>query len=445
MLNLLKKTTPWMVASLFVATSVFAQQNNGACPKPCPPKCEPKPCAKPCPQPTPPTQVCSKDPCCPDWPTPVLNAAYNYPARIQTRCAWDLNFDISFLYMQPIQENMEMGLINKRLASNIQATVPVQNGYNGSFLNLPTYFKPGFKIGMGINLDLDNWDARLEYTYLHSTQTGQAVVASAGTNGASTFQIYPTWGTPFQPTTTRLTNAAGGEVDAGNLYDKVKENWTMNLDVLEADLGRWCYVGTKFTVRPSAGFRTVWIGQKVDVKYENTILGNIPGTTGPVGGRIDARTITGKTTSWGIGPQIAFDTNWDLGAGFRILANVEADVIFTNYTNLRYTDKHTAAPVTVAGVTAVNPIDWRKNSIKLNQKAVGSLRTHIDFETGFGWGTYLDCNNWYMDFVATYGYQVFYDQNMFRHFSTDTALGNSTLPNGNLYIQGLRLTAKLDF
>ena len=72
MLNLLTKTKPWMVASLLVATSIFGQNAQ------CAPKCPPKPCPKPCPQPMPPTQICDDDPCCPDWPTPVLNAAYNY-------------------------------------------------------------------------------------------------------------------------------------------------------------------------------------------------------------------------------------------------------------------------------------------------------------------------------------------------------------------------------
>src|SRR2546425_1133944 len=105
MLNLLKKTKPWMVASLLVATSVFGQDNGNPpprscppqqpCAKPCPkPDCCPTPkcCPPPCPQPCPPTQVCPPCPvaCCPPWPVPVLNAAYNYPARTVVRCPWDI-------------------------------------------------------------------------------------------------------------------------------------------------------------------------------------------------------------------------------------------------------------------------------------------------------------------------------------------------------------------
>jgi len=148
MLNLLTKTKPWMVASLLVATSVFGQ-NVAACPKPCPPK----PCPKPCPQPCPPTQICpDQDPCCPAWPTPVLNAAYNYPARIQTRCPWDFFAHASFIYWQPLQENMELGFVTDTTSTMF---------LDGRFVNMDFDYKPGFKVGVGMNFDHDNWDTNL--------------------------------------------------------------------------------------------------------------------------------------------------------------------------------------------------------------------------------------------------------------------------------------------
>jgi hypothetical protein len=395
MLNLLKKTTPWMVASLFVATSVFAQQNSGNKNNggSCAPACPPKSC-KPCPQPTPPTQTCPPDPCCPPWSTPVLNAAYNYPARTQTRCPWDINFDVSFIYWQPIQENMELGFSN---STTDPFSSPVAQGYVGKVVNLDFDFKPGFKIGMGGYFDHDGWDMHFEYTWFHNSQHTKATPTAEG-------QFYPAFGKP-------ATNAP---VTYPEKYNSASETWRLNMDIAELDLGRWYYVGTELTFRPSFGLRAAWIGQKLDVEYTGTV----------------SSTVKEKTSSWAIGAQAGLNTNWMITSGFRLFGNAEADLLFTKYTNLSF--KNTYTNTALAGLIS-------------KQRQVYAVKPHLDLELGMGWGTYIDCNNWYLDFALGYGFQVFFNQNMFRHFTDDAAVANSNMPNGNLYIQGLTFTAKLDF
>jgi hypothetical protein len=93
----------------------------------------------------------------------------------------------------------------------------------------------------------------------------------------------------------------------------------------------------------------------------------------------------------------------------------------------------------VAGGT--NPIT---TNASVSQE-IDYLRTHLDLEMGFGWGTYFDDNNWHVDLSAVYGFQVFWDQNMFREFSNSTMQAKSFAPNGNLYVHGLTLSARFDF
>lgn len=416
MLNLLKKTTPWMVASLLVATSVSAQ-DNGSCQKPCAPKCEPKacppkPCTPPCPQPCPPTQVCpGQDPCCPPWSTPVLNAAYNYPARTQVRCPWDMYFDASFIYWQPIQENMEV-CFNE--TNNNVTTL----GFSGNFVNMSFDYKPGFKVGMGGYFDYDNWDMGLEYTWFHNTQS-QSTDAVIGGGG-----LYQIWGSP---STT---------YNVGQVYNSVSEKWTLKMDIAELTMGRWAYVGTKLTFRPSFGARAAWIRQDVSVTGIND--GTL--TITPAHTTANYNVVKGKTRSWAIGPQVGLDMNWMIGYGFRFYGDAEVDTLFTKYTkgNTSITNYANASGSGTATTDA---------GFRATQKRIYSVRTHLDLEMGFGWGTYLDCNNWYMDFSAGYGFQAFFDQNMFRHFNDDTAtsLAHSRMPNGNLYVQGLTVKFELDF
>jgi hypothetical protein len=383
-----------MVASLIVATSVFGQ-NNASCPKPCPPK----PCPKPCPQPCPPTQVCPQDPCCPTWPTPVLNAAYNYPARIQTRCPWDFYADATFIYWQPIQENMELGLSD--------ATVSPATAVNANVINMSFDYKPGFKLGIGGNFDHDNWDMGLEYTWFHNTNSTHATAPTGG-------HIDPSWGTPYA-----LANA--NTATTSNKYNTASEKWNLKMDILDLDMGRWHYVGTKMTVRPSFGVRAAWIRQNATATYSRNLVGSVIA---------DVNTVKARSVSWGVGPTVALDSNWMIGSGFRFFGNGEADLLFTDYTRSTFSETHTATPT---------------QNFYTSQRKIYTVRPHLDLELGFGWGTYLDCNNWYMDFALGYEFQVFFNQNMFRHFSDDTMVGNSTLSNGDLYLQGLTASFKLDF
>jgi len=400
MLNLLKQTKPWMVASLLVATSVFGQDSGKCAPKsesckPCP-----KPCPAPCPQPNPPTQMCppTPNPCCPAWPVPVLNAAYNYPARTMTRCPWDVYFDASFIYWQPIEENLELAASVGPISST-----GVIDGY---LIQQQNNYKPGFKVGMGGNFDYDNWDLHAEYTWFHGSNSTSATAPS----GRVLAQVQ---GSPL--------NIVNGTA-ALTPYSNVDQTWRLKMDIAELTLGRWQYVGTKLTFRPSFGARAAWIRQKL----QNNIYQVSSGTT------VAEQEFTRNSTSWAIGPQMGLDSNWMLGEGFRFYGCGEADILYTRYNRL--SDSH------------MNEITGDITTTK--ERDYGTVRTHVDLELGFGWGTYIDCNNWYMDFTAGYGFQVFFDQNMFRRFnevSSTVPSYLSQLPNGNLYVQGMTLTFRLDF
>lgn len=397
MLNLMTKTKPWMLASLIAATSVFGK-NVAQCPPPCPPE----PCAKPCPQPCPPTQICPGDPCCPPWPTPVLNAAYNYPARIQTRCPWDFFFDVSFIYWQPIQDNLEFAFAN---TTGLVGGVAV-NGLSGNFVNMHFKFKPGFKVGMGGYFDHDNWDWHLEYTWFHNTQ-------SRSTNG------------PAFPGHVATTVGNPSQLSTNSFYDSASQSWRLRMDILDLDIGRWHYVGQKLIMHPTFGMRVDWLRQRLSTQYTRaTAASSVSSAVA------DTANMNQKTSSWAIGPKIGLDTDWKVGSGFRFFGNAEADLLFTKYTRLSYNETHTVSPLT--------PFSTR-------QKRTYAIKPHVDLELGFAWSTFLDCNNWYMDFIFGYEFQVFWDQNMFRHFNSSNMPFNSFMPNGNLYVQGLNVTFKVDF
>lgn len=377
MLNRFTKTMPWMAASLFAATSIFGQS--------CKPACEP---------------------CNPCQPHELLQcpsiAAYNAPARIDIQCGWDVWADASFIYWMPNLENSEP----------VEYTTPPVSTLGTvyqSFPNLDFKYKPGFKVGLGMSFDYDNWDASAEYTWLRGTHSRSAALSQeAVTDGG---RYWSMWANPIN-----VPVGAGG---LGASTTAFNASWKLALNLLDFDLGRWFYVGSQLTMRPSVGARAAWIDQ-----HRNSSLTSLVNTTLEI-------TDNEKVDSWGIGPRLGLDMNWMIGEGFRFFGNSEFDILFTRY--------HTSA----TSATLLNGV----NSLVSNAKQghINTLRPHVDLELGIGWGTYFDCHKWHFDLSASYGYQVFWSQNMFGLTPGGGFIFRNTMPNGDLTIHGLTLTGRLDF
>ncbi len=368
-MNLFTKAGPWVVASLMATASAFGQSSN--C---CPPK--PK--------------------CCEEMKQIQLMAGYNAPSRIEVRGCWDVYASGSFTYWQPCQDNMELGIVMDRTLDLV---------HRGRIVNADFGYKPGFKVALGMNFDHDNWDSMVQYAWFRGSET---TTTSLNSVTFPTVEIEPISG-----------------FTTGQDFYKGTQKWRLHMDLLDWDLARNYYVGTKLTFRPSFGARAAWIRQN----YTGFFSEENPAE--PLKGEGFSR----RSYSWGVGPRAALNTNWALGEGFRLFGNGSGDILFTQYTKLKYREFETDD----AG-QAVSP------DIVITQRKVNCLRSHLELELGLGWGSYFDCNNWHVDLSAGYGFQVFFDQNMFRHF--DFVLQNgfaSTMPHGNLYVHGLTATARFDF
>lgn len=369
-----------MVASLLVATSAFAQDNaqNSQ-------KCKPQP------------QKCGVS--CDDQ-YPQLVAAYNAPARVDVRSCWDFYVTGTFIYWQPIQENMELAV-----STNLSSATPLipTNGTTnqGSVVNLSTSYEPGFKVGLGMNYDYDSWDTYAEYTWFHNTNSSSVAVTTPGA-------LFP------------MRNHPRILVEESPVFTDISGSWGLKMDFADLSLARAYWVGTRLSFRPFVGARGAWIRQKQTV-------------TGTTATQTDV--VSNHSTSWGVGARAGLETNWMMGCGFRFFGNGSADLLFTRY-SLRNKEYFSTTST-----------ELLEDVLSTTQSKVNAIRPHMDLELGFAWGSYFDNNNWHFDLSAGYGFQVFWNQNMFRNF-TDNAVqsvATSNLPNGDLFVHGLNLVLRLDF
>ena len=319
-----------------------------------------------------------------------LNAGYTAAAETHLNRAWDAYVTANFIYWEALQDNMELGVVSPPTTSAVTI--------DGSVINSNAGYKPGFQVGLGFGSNYDGWNTEIEYTWFHSNQHTQKTLGSS-----STSVIFPLWLSP-----------------QGNTFQSASEKWKLELNALDWVLERTSLIGKKLLIKPFFGLRAAWIDQKADVDYllaatDTTVF------------------YKGKSNSWAIGPEIGLSSRWLLGKGFKLYGDLETDILYTRYTSL---DSQEGRELST-GETTIRR-DIRQHNLSL-------LRPHCDLELGLSWGCYFGCRDFHLDLSLGYGFQVFWDQNMFRHFADDVEKASSFSSSGNLYIQGLTASVRFDF
>lgn len=404
--------------SLFCVHFAYAQNSAGngcdappkECVKQCPPKECPKPCPpKECPKPCPP-KPCK--PCCPSvcfergYPDTncCISSAYNEPAAfVLSPCPWDFWIDASFTYWTAYEEGLTLAI-----SDAVVSALPASTALPRVALFQPTQWEPGFKVGMGFDLGHDDWSAFAEYAWFRS-RTSAISDPPAGPAGSNT----PLW----------VINNFGLEnrIDA-SIVGVIASVWRLHMDVLDVGLTRPYYQGTHLIVAPFGGVRAGWIRQNLRIHPTPSSF------TGSAGRNINA-VFHNKSQSWAVGPRGGLQGKWHLGWGFRIEGDMAASILFTRYTDV---------------ASNADPIIDGNRPFSVSYSNYDTIRFNNDMNIGMGWGDYFSCRKYHFDLLATYDFQIFWNQNMMRML-VDEFQGIVSASAHNLYLQGLTVKAQFDF
>ncbi len=311
-----------------------------------------------------------------------IEKGYNSPARIDVSHSWDIYLQGSFIYWQA----RERGL---RYARTLNINANVQSKLH----NVSFEFDPGFKVGLGLNFEHDDWFTVAEYARIHGTTRH-----SISTNETTAVS--------------RLLNA--WRTDSPNA-SKIAIEWDLDLDLIDWKLGRPFYEGTNLIFNPFVGLRGGWIDQKITT---NTTLIN---TTTIV-------TDKAKQDTWLVGPRAGVDSYWLMPMGFSFFGNI-ASAFCYQYFNTQYLE-----------ATYANPSVTQTNT---NNKK-GYITPNLDISVGFRWGSYFHNDSWHFRIVFGYSLQAFWNQNEMRRLKDRTeAVRNA--PAGDLFYHGAEGTLRFDF
>lgn len=336
--------------------------------------------------------------CCTEVPKTLepCKSAYNGPARIDPACGLKAWVTGSFLYWQPREKGLDFGLNVKEDRSNDN------NIENNKRISLDFDYHPGFKVGAGISMSRDDWTIYLEYTKF---KTNHSTIYDLG----NSFNIID------DATNSLISNWFNDE----GPYVYLKLKWHLDYNMFDLDLGRPFYLGKKLIIKPHFGLRGGWINQKVNN------LGGFFVNLGPETEHVR----NNKSESWLIGPRVGLNTEWFLFGNFKAFGNVSGALTYQSFkTSLL---ESPAIPFN----TSVSAKDKLK-----------CINPNVEFGLGLGYGNYFGNNEWYYDLTIGYDFYCFWNQNIIRNFNEYTLIdAHKEACSDNLVLQGLTVTARLDF
>jgi hypothetical protein len=130
-----------------------------------------------------------------------------------------------------------------------------------------------------------------------------------------------------------------------------------------------------------------------------------------------------------LGPRGGAQAKWHLGSGFRVEGDMASSLLFTQYTKVQ---------------SFADPLLFTVRPYQVNYTNYNTLRFDTDMSLGMGWGSYFDCRKYHFDLLATYDFQIFWNQNMMRML-VDEFQGTISASTHHLYLQGLTVKAEFDF
>lgn len=366
-----------LTAEEIVAVQDTTIANNGCDVTPPPPKptCPPPPsCSKPCPPPKP---VCHNTLC---------------SAAPLSSNGWYVFGDL--LYWHADVDHADWAY------KNSDTLDPVITGPNHS-LNFKWAY--GFRVGLGANMDYDQWDTNVYYTWFQ-TENSNALGTKGTQSAADLFGL----ATPFT---------------------QGKMSWRIHYSVIDWELGRWFYVSKHLALRPHIGLKNAWISHHTHQRFTQ------------VDNRFNTRS---HNEFWGVGPSGGLNTAWNfanLGRHHFDFFGDFAGALMYGHFNVRHKEINT-----VIGTEIVLGPDTVTSGFQPSHLSRNLMVPMVQGIFGLSWDTGFNCDRCHFGIRVGYEFQYWWRQNQM--LIGETAVGSTVRyhrSNGDLALQGLTIDFKFDF
>ena len=323
---------------------------------------------------------------------------YSYPARINVQDEWDFYLYTSFLYWQMIADGYDFVYHQN------------QDTRETEFFRWPHKYKPAFKAGCAMHFhNHDDWQLLGEYMRYYSSTRMHVTKKDA-----NDYIVVVFWAAG-QEHSSEYTLGAEGRLRIG-------------IDAANLSLGRPFYSGSHLTLNVFYGIRAAWIHHYLDTKYWQLVeVGTRSEHTEEIPAWYTAK-------NWRLGPRLGFDAKFLLGSGVRLYGKGAVTLAYwrSRVESNLYAYRREEAQET----EALDPALYSDVKSAL-------LKTELELGLGFGWGMYLDDQNWNIDLSVGYDMHIFlHEENV---SNSIVNIVYNSIPDMDLCLHGLTVTGRLDF
>jgi len=251
----------------------------------------------------------------------------------------------------------------------------------------------GFRVGMGITLDHENWTALFQYTNI-----------SQSNSASHTGPLTPTW------MLGGIQGVASGGLNVGLQAQQANGTWNISFNHFTLELGkRFGY----FT--PHIGLAATWQKQKYNVAYEEfTNMSTYEKLSSAM-----------KNNNWGIGIRTGVHSRWMFNKTVGFYGDAALAALWSRFQLLR---KDTA---TQSDGNAVVPVN--------NSTDFHTVKPYLDMGLGVICAHTSKEKTYTLQAKMGWEEQVWWNENQLLHLFNGS--GNS----GDLAIQGLTLSLRIDY
>ncbi len=262
---------------------------------------------------------------------------------------------------------------------------------NGKTRAPESSFEPGFKLGLGLDLGFDGWDAYGEYTWVNQPWLTNSFEASDD-KSYSTF-IHPD---------------SAGALSVMPL-DKAESSGQFQFNIVDAEMGRNFFISKRLTLRPHFGVKACRMFTKIEIHEEGS-------------GSIKETDLSFKQTVSALGVRAGINTVWHMTRTFGFYGDVSVSTLWSAFYN-KSTSKVTS--------------DEATPSLSIKNKSQNILPV-IEAGIGLTYMTWFNNDSYQLYAKAGWEQQAWIDYN----HNSITGLPDNT---GMLSIQGLTIKAGFAF
>ncbi|MFY7842793.1 MAG: Lpg1974 family pore-forming outer membrane protein [Rhabdochlamydiaceae bacterium] len=356
---------------------------------------------------------CCTPTCCP----PIKEECYNVcpPTNEITPKAGpgvvggsDLYISADFIFWGVQQDGLEYAVVPSNATRADKKGEIYQHGTN---------WNPGFKLGLGGSLGHDGWDIKADYTWYETRHEG---------NHRNSRVEGETDETPSY-TTAQINDSyifAASPNGAVNSYKKAKSGWSLDLNVVNLEIGRNMYLSPRLEFRPHFGLKAAWQNQHHDLLFTTDKTGAQPNTTLNVLAKSAA-----SVKSAGVGPRAGFDTAWHFNRHFSIVGDFSLTGLAQDFRKHRKD----------ISVNFGNATDNADLLVAHVHDKTYSLKPILEWSLGLRYEFWTCGDDYRFAFEANWEAQSWLGQNQFIRFP------GSALAGSDLNLHGLTFSTRFDF